>query len=61
MSFLNWALGIILVYTALFGIGKIVFGRVPTGLELLGVAAVAFVLIMRNLGRQEKEREAGQA
>src|ERR1019366_4857839 len=27
MSFVNWILGIILVYTALFGIGKIVFGQ----------------------------------
>ena len=61
MSFLNWGLGILLVYTALFGIGKIVFGRVPTGLELLGVAAVAFVLIMRNLGREEKKGAAEQA
>ncbi len=58
LSFLNWALGITLVYTALFGIGKIVFGRIPTGLELLGVAAVAFVLIMRNLGRDERRRVA---
>jgi Na+/proline symporter len=58
LSFLNWALGIVLVYTALFGIGKIVFGRVPTGLELLGVAAVAFILIMRNLGKDEKRRAA---
>jgi Na+/proline symporter len=61
MSFLNWGLGILLVYTALFGIGKIVFGRVPTGLELLGVSAVAFVLIMRNLGRDEKKRAAERA
>jgi SSS family solute:Na+ symporter len=58
LSFLNWALGIVLVYTALFGIGKIVFGRVPTGLVLLVVAAVAFALIMRNLGRDEKRRAA---
>ncbi len=53
MSFLNWALGIVLVYTALFGIGKIVFGRLPEGFTLLAVAIVAFVLIMRNLGRDE--------
>ena len=53
MSFLNWALGIVLVYTALFGIGKIVFGRVPVGAALLAVAAAAFVLIMRNLKRDE--------
>jgi solute:Na+ symporter, SSS family len=59
MSFLNWALGIVLVYTALFGIGKIVFGRLLTGFELLGVAAVAFVIIMWSLKRDEKRRSAG--
>jgi hypothetical protein len=59
LSFLNWGLGILLVYTALFGIGKIVFGRLPTGLTLLGVAAAAFVLIMGNLKREERKRAAG--
>ncbi len=59
MSFLNWGLGILLVYTALFGIGKIVFGRILTGFELLDVAVVAFVLIMWNLKREEKKRAAG--
>ncbi|MGA7992183.1 MAG: sodium:solute symporter family protein [Thermoanaerobaculia bacterium] len=59
MSFLNWGLGIVLVYTALFGIGKIVFGRLLTGFELLDVAIVAFVLIMWNLRREEKRRAAG--
>jgi Na+/proline symporter len=59
MSFLNWALGIVLVYTALFGIGKIVFGRLLTGFELLDVAVVAFVVIMWNLKRDEKRRAAG--
>ena len=33
MSFLNWGLAIVLVYTALFGIGKIVFGRLLDGLR----------------------------
>jgi Na+/proline symporter len=55
MAFGNWILGIVLVYTALFGIGKIVFGRVPAGAALLAVAAAAFVLIMRNL-RQDEAR-----
>ncbi len=58
MSFLNWGLGILLVYTALFGIGKIVFGRLLTGFELLDVAIVAFILIMWNLRREEKRRAA---
>jgi Na+/proline symporter len=58
MSFLNWGLGIVLVYTALFGIGKIVFGRLLTGFELLDVAVVAFVIIMWNLRRDERNHAA---
>ena len=58
MSFVNWILGIILVYTALFGIGKIVFGQLWVGFELLGVAAVCFILIMWSLKRQERTEEA---
>jgi Na+/proline symporter len=58
MSFVNWILGIVLVYTALFGIGKIVFGQLWLGFELLDVAAVCFVLIMWNLRRQERKEAA---
>jgi solute:Na+ symporter, SSS family len=58
MSFVNWILGIVLVYTALFGIGKIVFGQIWIGLGLLGVAAVSFVLIMGSLKRQETTEKA---
>ncbi len=58
MSFLNWGLGILLVYTALFGIGKVLFGRLPEGFTLLAVAIVAFVLIMWSLKRQEARRVA---
>ena len=54
MSFVNWILGIILVYTALFGIGKIVFGQLWLGFELLDIAAVCFILIMWSLRRQER-------
>ncbi len=59
MAFTNWILGILHVYTALFGIGKIVFGRLLTGFELLDVALVAFVLILLNLRREERRRAAG--
>jgi Na+/proline symporter len=58
MSFVNWFLGIVLVYTALFGIGKIVFGQLVPGFLLLAVAVVSFLLIMSSLKRQEKV-EAG--
>jgi Na+/proline symporter len=55
MSFVNWILGIILVYTALFGIGKIVFGQLWMGFALLDVAIVSFIFIMWSLKRQETE------
>ncbi len=49
MSFSNWLLGIVLVYSALFGIGQIVMGATGLGLSLLALAVVAFAMIMRNL------------
>ena len=55
MSWLNWVLGVVLVYAALFGIGKLVFGRLGAGLALLAIGACAFLVIMRNLGRRGDE------
>ena len=52
-SLLNWGLGILLVYAALFGIGQIVFGRTALGLKLLALGTFAFAVIMRNLRRDE--------
>jgi solute:Na+ symporter, SSS family len=49
LSWVNWILAIVLVYSALFGIGHVVLGRLPSGFLLLAAAALAFVLIMRNL------------
>jgi len=51
MSFVNWILGIVLVYSALFGIGKLVFGQLLLGFALVDTAIVAFVLILWNLSR----------
>ena len=51
LSFLNWGLGIVLVYAALFGIGQLVFGHLRVGLLLLALSAGCFALVMRNLGR----------
>jgi hypothetical protein len=61
MSFVNWILGIVLVYTALFGIGQLVLGELLIGFELIDVAAVAFILIMWNLKRDEKSSLARAA
>jgi SSS family solute:Na+ symporter len=55
LSFVNWGLGIVLVYSALFGIGKIVFGQLLFGFLLVDTAIVAFLLILRNLKRDERD------
>jgi hypothetical protein len=46
------------VYAALFGTGKIIFGYPGTGFTLLAVAAVAFLLIARNLRAEPPEPTA---
>ena len=43
--------GPLLVYSALFGIGKVVLGETAAGLGLLALAAVCFAGVMRNLRR----------
>jgi hypothetical protein len=54
-AWINWGAGIIGVYAALFGIGKIIFGYPGTGFVLLAVAAVAFICIARNLRAEPPE------
>src|ERR1700752_761469 len=48
----NWAMGVILVYGCLFGIGKLVFGEWGWGLLLLAIAGVAGYLIFWDLSRR---------
>jgi len=48
----NWAMGVILVYGCLFGIGKLVFGEWGWGLLLLAISAVAGYLIFWDLSRR---------
>ena len=49
--FLDWLLGITLIYGALFGVGKLIFGDTSLGLMILGVGAVAALLLYRDLAR----------
>ena len=44
-------LAVVLVYSALFGIGKVVLGETAAGLGLIALAALCFGLVMRNLRR----------
>lgn len=58
LAWTNWIAGIIAVYATLFGIGKLVFGALTTGLVLMGVAALAFAWIARSF-RSDRLAEAG--
>ncbi len=57
LSIVNWLLGVVLVYAALFGIGQIVLGNRAAGLCLLLVAALSFAAIFRNLSRPAQSAE----
>jgi SSS family transporter len=49
LSWVNWAAGVIAVFTALFGVGEFLTGSVWNGGLYSVVAIGAFALIMRNL------------
>jgi Na+/proline symporter len=48
LAWTNWIAGIVAVYASLFGIGKIVFGELGSGIILLVIAVVAFAWIARS-------------
>ncbi len=48
----DWALGIILVYASLFGVGKIILGSLSFGLILLILAALCLYIIIWDLKRR---------
>ncbi|MCP4137717.1 MAG: Na+:solute symporter [bacterium] len=50
--FLNWFLGIAMVYTSLFSIGKIIFKEYQTGFILLAVTILLFVIISFSLKKE---------
>jgi SSS family solute:Na+ symporter len=58
LAWTNWIAGIVAVYATLFGIGKLVFGELASGLVLVAVAAAAFAWIARSF---RGERQAGMA
>jgi Na+/proline symporter len=48
LAWTNWIAGIIGVYAVLFGIGKLIFGELGTGLLLILISIVAFAWIART-------------
>jgi Na+/proline symporter len=47
-----WAAGVVLVYSALFAIGRLLFGQTAAGLGFAALAALAAAVIHRVLSRQ---------
>ncbi|MCU0372864.1 MAG: Na+:solute symporter [Ignavibacteria bacterium] len=51
--FLNWILGIVLVYMFLFGLGKIIFGEYLMGLMFISAGMLSAVFIAVNLKKHD--------
>jgi Na+/proline symporter len=49
----NWLAGIVAVYAALFGVGKIIFGEPGAGVVMLVISALAFAWIARSFRSEE--------
>ena len=48
----DWAVGIVMIYSALFGIGKIILGPTSVGIGLLLITALCFLFIRWELNRR---------
>jgi hypothetical protein len=49
---LDWIVGIVLIYSTLFGMGKILLGEIILGILLLLLAIASFAFIMWDLNRR---------
>ena len=47
--FVNWFFGVVLVYSILFGIGKLIFGDTTAALIYLAAGAISIFIIYKNL------------
>ncbi len=56
---LDWVVGCTMIYSALFGIGHLVFGRIALGLALLVLAAACIAFIFWDLERRGWESLTG--
>ncbi|NTW10830.1 MAG: sodium:proline symporter, partial [Chlorobiaceae bacterium] len=52
MLFVDWFLGVVMIYTVLFGIGKFIFGDILQGAVFLAVGFLAGLLIFLDLNRR---------
>jgi SSS family solute:Na+ symporter len=51
-NLMDWALGCLMVYMTLFGIGKLLLGSTPTGLLFMGIAAFSGYAIYWDLSKR---------
>jgi solute:Na+ symporter, SSS family len=58
LSWVNWVAGCVAVYASLFAIGQLLVGTIVLALIFGAIAAAAFWLIARNLGRDATFRSA---
>lgn len=49
--FINWLFGVILVYSFLFGTGKLIFGEYESFFFYLAISAVSVIIIYKNLSK----------
>ncbi|MEL6822842.1 MAG: sodium:solute symporter family protein [Calditrichota bacterium] len=49
---LDWAVGIVMIYSALFGVGKVILGDTVPGMGLIALAIASFSFIMWDLRRR---------
>ncbi|GAC1516671.1 MAG: Na+:solute symporter [Gemmatimonadaceae bacterium] len=56
LAWSNWGAGVVAVYATLFGIGKLVFGELGSGVVLLALATAAFAWIARSFRGDETAR-----
>jgi len=53
LAWTNWIAGIVAVYAALFGVGKVIFGEALPGIVMLVIAALAFAWIARSFRAEQ--------
>jgi SSS family solute:Na+ symporter len=60
-NLLAWLLGCAMVYSALFGIGKLCFGQIGVGIGLLGLASACAILLYRDIAKRVGTTSVGGA
>jgi Na+/proline symporter len=54
-AFVNWLMGVVLVYSFLFGIGKVLFAEYLAGLIYFSASIIAIVVLNKNINKVIKE------